>query len=68
MPNWLSVEEAVGVSGYNPGHIRRLIRDGQIRAEKKGLMWWIDRRSLLDYLNKAKEAEDRRRGPRPKPE
>ncbi len=64
MADWISVEEAVEVSGYNAGHIRRLIREGQIQAEKKGLMWWIDQKSLMDYLKEAKKSEDQRRGPR----
>jgi hypothetical protein len=61
--DWISVEEASRVSGYNPQHIRRLIRSKQLLAEKKGLMWWIDRISLMALLEAAKNSPDSRRGP-----
>ena len=40
MADWISVDEAAELSGYNVQHIRRLIRGKQIAATKKGLMWW----------------------------
>ncbi len=64
MADWISVEEAAELSGYNVQHIRRLIRTKQVTAEKKGLMWWVDRKSLLDYLKDAKKSDDQRRGPK----
>lgn len=32
--------------GVTPDHIRKLIRDGKIKAEKVGNVWFIDSRSL----------------------
>mgnify|MGYP001264832835 CR=1 FL=1 len=62
--DWISVEEASILSGYNPQYIRRLIRSQQLRAEKKGLMWWIDRDSLSALLVKASTSSDKRHGPK----
>jgi hypothetical protein len=64
MAEWVNVDEAVDISGYNPEYIRRLIRTKQIVAEKKGRDWWVDRSSLLVYLKKASSSGDRRRGPK----
>ncbi len=66
MADWMSVDEAATLSGYNPEHIRRLIRDGRILAEKKGWMWWVDRKSLTAFLQDSRKSEDQRRGPKKK--
>lgn len=63
MAEWISVEEAASISGYNMEHIRRLIRNGLLSAQKKGPMYWIDRKSLEAYVKDAKNSEDRRKGP-----
>jgi hypothetical protein len=64
MPNWISIDEAVTLSGYNAEYIRRLIRGKRVYAEKKGWQWWIDQRSLAAYLHAARKATDKRRGPK----
>jgi excisionase family DNA binding protein len=51
--NWLTVQEAAQESGYDPEHIRRLIRDGEIKARKLSIIWLIERKSLSEYLKKA---------------
>ncbi len=66
--DWISTTEATELSGYHPEYIRQLIRQGEIQANRKGTMYWIDRGSLLSYLQKAKKtkATDRRYGPHKK--
>lgn len=64
LPEWLSVEEAADRTGYHPEYLRRLIRARRIKAEKKGLMWWVDPDSLDAYLKEAEEADDARYAPR----
>jgi hypothetical protein len=49
---YVSVEEAAGVTGYAAAYIRYLLRQKRIKAEKKGSMWWIDLDSLKDYKGK----------------
>ncbi len=46
---YVSVEEAAEITGYDPEYIRRLLRQNKIKAEKKGTMWWIDLESLKEY-------------------
>jgi hypothetical protein len=64
MPDWISVDEADDVSGYNTEYLRRLVRSKQIKAEKKGRDWWVDHASLLAYIQSASTSGDKRRGPR----
>jgi hypothetical protein len=64
MPDWISVEEAAEMSGYNAEHVRRLIRSKLIVAQKKGAMWWVDQQSLMTYRDASTKTNDRRRGPR----
>lgn len=46
---YVSVEEAAELSGYATAYIRQLLRQGKIKAEKKGTMWWIALESLQEY-------------------
>jgi excisionase family DNA binding protein len=46
----ISVEEAAEVSGYSAEYIRRLIRKGNVEAQHKGTMYWVNRDSLRAYL------------------
>jgi excisionase family DNA binding protein len=64
--DWISTEEAAELSGYHPEHIRRLIRQGKIKASRKGAMFWVDRPSLLTFLKASERAKskDKRHGPK----
>ncbi len=61
---WITTQEAAELSGYHPDHLRRLIRAGSIRAKKFGIVWQVDRHSLLDYMTQGQQSEDKRRGPK----
>lgn len=61
---WLTVREATKLSGYDPEHIRRLVRDGKVAARKVSIVWLVDRKSLLAYLDKAHKSDDRRYRPK----
>ena len=67
MPNdeWISAEEAANLSGYHHEHIRRLLRQGKMKGQLKGRMYWISKNSLLQFLREAKKAHkhDKRHGP-----
>jgi hypothetical protein len=62
---WLTVREAVNLSGYNDEYITRLIREGKVKARKISIVWLIDRQSLLSYLGKAQSLGGKR-GRKPK--
>ncbi len=50
---WLTVNEAAELSQYDPEHIRRLVREGEVKARKFSIVWMVDRESLLAYMEKA---------------
>ena len=50
LPEWITTEEAAGVSGYSLQYVERLARQGRIGAVKKGRDWWVDRDLLKAYL------------------
>lgn len=54
MTEWVSVREAVELSGYHPEYLRHLVRTGRIAGERKGPMYWIDRDSLQAYLDEVR--------------
>jgi excisionase family DNA binding protein len=61
---WISVEEAANLSGYKAAYLRRLIRQGDIGAVKKGHDWWVNKDSVLDYCKSVQQSTDQRRGPK----
>jgi excisionase family DNA binding protein len=62
--DWLTVNEAAGLTGYNPEYIRELIRQGRITARKFSIVWMVNRESLLSYQAQA-QALGEKRGRKP---
>ena len=62
--DWITTKEAIELSGYHPDHLRRLIRAGEVEAKKFGIVWQVNRKSLLNYLEEASQSPDKRRGPK----
>jgi hypothetical protein len=62
--DWISVTDAVRLSGYHPDHLRELIREAKIKARKIVTVWQVSRTSLLTYISEAKKSSDKRRGPK----
>jgi excisionase family DNA binding protein len=52
LEGWLTVREASDESGYAEEYLRKLVRDGEISAIKKGSSWLINKQSLLGYKDK----------------
>lgn len=59
---WISIADAVKLSGYHPDHLRRLIRSKLIKAEKFSIVWRVERSSLISYQIDAENSVDNRRG------
>jgi excisionase family DNA binding protein len=50
MTDWISTSEAAALVDYTPGHVRRLARDGEIRARKvTPRAWIVHRGDLLEH-------------------
>ena len=64
MADWITTEQASQLTGYSLAHLRDLLRQGKIKAEKRGGHYWIDRGSILEYAQKAVAAgkDDKRHG------
>ena len=58
--DWLTVQAAAKLSGYNPEHLRRLIRAGKIKARKFSIVWQVNRESLLAYATRAQTTGEKR--------
>ena len=54
----------IQLSGYSLAHLRDLLRQKKIKAEKRGGHYWIDRESILEFTLQASETgqEDKRHG------
>ena len=61
---WITTAEAAKLSGYHPVYLRELIWDEKIRGKKFGIVWQVNKQSLLDYLHSAKQSKDKRWGPK----
>ncbi|MFZ5915541.1 MAG: helix-turn-helix domain-containing protein [Chloroflexota bacterium] len=46
---WITTAEAAELTGYDPAHVRWLIRKGRVNGKKFGRDWMIDRGGLLEY-------------------
>lgn len=47
---WITTTQAAQITGYNPEHIRRLVRAGKVASKKWGKEWMIEQASLLAYV------------------
>ena len=61
---WITTQEAVALSGYDLQHVRWLARKQKINSRKFGVVWQINKPSLISYINDAKKSADNRRGPK----
>lgn len=61
--DWITTREAVELSGYNPVHLRSLIREGRIKGRKYFVIWQVSKSSLLGYVKAQAERGDKR-GPK----
>ena len=58
--DWLTVNEAAKLSGYNPEHVTRLIREAKVKARKFSIVWQVNKGSLLAYMKKAQTLGEKR--------
>lgn len=57
--NWMTCAEAAAATGYNAEHVRRLAREGKIKARRAGNAYLVYLPSLRAYV----AADPDRRGP-----
>jgi excisionase family DNA binding protein len=49
LPDYLTVEETANALDYHADSVRRLIRQGRLKADKKGTMWLVYREAVEQY-------------------
>ena len=64
LEDFLTIEEATELSGYSDQYLRRMAKQGRLRAIKRGYFWLVERASLEAYITAARRTADRRFGPR----
>ena len=62
--DFLTIGEAMELSGYKDQYLRRMAKTGMVRAIKRGHFWLIERASLEAYVTAAQRTDDKRYGPR----
>jgi excisionase family DNA binding protein len=64
--DFITVEEAIRLSGYTAQYLRRMARQGRIQAMKFGHFWMVNLKSLQGYIERTQSLgiEDKRYGPR----
>jgi len=60
---YISVRTAAEISGYNQQYLRRLLRGNILKSKRLGQLWLIERNGFVEYLNHAKQSNDKRFGP-----
>ena len=58
LPDYLTVEETAKVLSYSPHYVRRMLRNGKLRADKKAGVWLVYREALEEY-QKATEGKSK---------
>jgi excisionase family DNA binding protein len=62
--DFLTIDEATELTGYSDQYLRRMAKEGKLRAVKRSHFWLIDRFSLEAYFQAAQHTDDQRFGPR----
>ncbi len=64
LADYMTTQEAAEKLGYHVVHVRRMIREGDLKGQKVGNMWFVHTPSVEEYLEKTAGLEkfDPRRG------
>lgn len=49
---YITTEEAAKKLEYHVEHVRRMLREGDLRGEKVGRTWLVLRQSVRDYIHR----------------
>ncbi|HOY51436.1 MAG TPA: helix-turn-helix domain-containing protein [Prolixibacteraceae bacterium] len=49
--DFITPEEAARMLGFHVEHVRRLLREGDLKGEKIGKAWLVLRKSVEDYIS-----------------
>jgi excisionase family DNA binding protein len=60
---WITTAEAAELTEYHVKYIRRLVREGRIAGAKRGRDWWIDKASVLHYIQEMERLGSKKHDP-----
>lgn len=60
---WVTTSEAADLTGYSIQYVRRLVRNGRVRAQKWVRDWMVDKEALLAYQQSMQTLGDRKYDP-----
>lgn len=52
LTDYMTTNEAAEQLGYHVEHVRRMIREGDIKGQKVGNMWFVFKPSVSEYKEK----------------
>ena len=55
MTEYLTTKEAAELAGFKEEYMRYLAREGRVKAVRKPSGYWIDKASLLEYVERMRE-------------
>jgi len=61
---WITTKEAAELTGYSPVTLRQFVREGRINGRKRGRDWFLDRKSVLAYVEEMKRLGTAKHDPR----
>lgn len=66
LANYVTTQEAAVLLGYHVEHVRRMLREGDLKGRKVGYMWFVTKDSVEKYRKDTAGMEkfDPRRAPR----
>jgi excisionase family DNA binding protein len=64
LKEFITAEEAARLLGFHVVHVRRMLREGDLKGEKIGKTWLVLRKSVDDYIEQTDGMDkfDPRRG------
>jgi len=64
LTDYMTTQEAAEKLGYHVDHVRRMLREGDLKGQKVGNMWFVFEPSVKEYIenNAGLEKFDPRRG------
>lgn len=61
---WITTVEAAELTGYSSVTLRQFVREGRIKGHKRGRDWFLDRESVLDYVEEMERLGTAKHDPR----
>jgi excisionase family DNA binding protein len=52
---WITTAEAAEMMRYHVKYVRRLVKGGKIAGAKRGRDWWVDKASVVAYIEEMKQ-------------